>query len=764
MTPRALSWAAALCPPAVLVLLAVLQPDFSYNRWDNYEIHTAIVTRAHGMLLAGSFPHLNPHQHLGEPLHAAMQCGALYLPYTLCLLLCKLLMLPTAAFPLVSAAVHAGAGSVGWMRLLGRLGVRAELGAVVGVAAGLAGFGLIWAPLWLFAAAILALIPWLLLATWRVLDAPGLGSTGWLALGLAAVLFVGYPTWAVYVWLFVAVFAVAWASASGAPRRALAAVPGFVLGGLLAAPFLVPALTFLRSTPRAGAMAADEVLRRAASPSVLLDLLLPVFHHANGFIGPRISVHLHLAGWLVPALIGAWMLRGKGTPALRAGVLVGSGMAIGFFVLALGRAGGLLPLTLWVPVWNSFRWPFKFLPLVLAGLTLAGGCGLELIAQHGRVRMARVGVGLAGLTGAALLVQVVVAGDPRTTGMTFASLFGVGAALTGLVGLAGGGFVSSPRGRVLLLLLAPLHALLMVGLTQVWGARGYLAPWGAQDAEQLGIDAEHRVLPLTSFPFRRHGNFEQFAVGHAASANGYLSATGTKTEGLMPTWYLDVFPTDHLGVVDPAISVPLVGSSLLRGLAVRWYVVGRTDGAVEAALTANPALEGPRVLDEVAIFHDPGALPRAWLAERIVPWSVQTELDLRESRLPPRTALLPGAVPSEPGAGSITSADWRDQDASFVVAVPQGGLLVFAMTWNPGWSAAVDDVPYDVLRVNRVASAVVLPPGARRVEIRYRTPGLPLGVALAGFGALGWLGLLIGAGRRGGASRPSATGTSLSGT
>ena len=728
-------------------MLAALQPDFSYNRWDNYEIHTAIVTRAHSMLLSGSFPHLNPHQHLGEPLHAAMQCGALYLPYTLCLLLTKLLGLPVASFALVSAGVHAGAGSLGWMGLTQRLGVRAELAATVGVAAGLSGFGLIWAPLWLFTAPMMALIPWVLLAVLMTLERPGaVGPCGLLGVLLAAVLFVGYPTWGVYTWLFAGVFAVLWSRwALSRFLAVLSAVPGFLLGALLAAPFLVPALLFLRSTPRAGALSNDEVLRRSASPSVLTDLLLPVFHHANGFIGPRISIHLHIAGWLVPALLLGWLLRRDARGALRAGLAVGAATGLIFLLLSFGRLGGLLPLTLWVPVWSSFRWPFKFLPFAAVGLTLASACGLELVARAGGGRSTRLALVVSLLTSALLAGHVLGQGEPRTTGVTFGSIFGALAAVTGIVGMALAGALHRPRARHALLLLAPLHAVAMIGLAQVWGARGYRAPWGTVDASTLGVDESHRVLPLSDFPFQRDGSFEQFAVGHSASANGYLSATGTKTEGLMPSWYLDVFPTDHLGMVAPEIARPLVASSLLRGLAVRWYVVGRSDTDMVTFVSGHSSLRPHKLLGEAGVFEDEGALPRGWLAKRILPWTEEGMAALRSSALPAATALVPelNGERSPSRVGEVLEASWGEQDAQFSLDVPDGGVLVLAVTWNEGWSATVDGVPAEILRINGVASGVALLPGAKKVEVRYRTPGLTAGVTLAGVGGVGWLLLLL---------------------
>jgi len=80
----------------------------------------------------------------------------------------------------------------------------------------------------------------------------------------------------------------------------------------------------------------------------------------------------------------------------------------------------------------------------------------------------------------------------------------------------------------------------------------------------------------------------------------------------------------------------------------------------------------------------------------------------------------------------LVSADPRHLD----VRAEGPGLLVVSEAWDGGWSAAVDDAPAPIVRVNHAEMAVALAPGIHRVLLSYHTPGLALGAVLAALTAL----------------------------
>jgi hypothetical protein len=67
------------------------------------------------------------------------------------------------------------------------------------------------------------------------------------------------------------------------------------------------------------------------------------------------------------------------------------------------------------------------------------------------------------------------------------------------------------------------------------------------------------------------------------------------------------------------------------------------------------------------------------------------------------------------------------------------GLLVLAVSFDPGWKALVDGKPAPVLRVNDVQMGVVLEAGLHRVTLRQQPRGLVAGLAAAAASALGLL-------------------------
>lgn len=81
------------------------------------------------------------------------------------------------------------------------------------------------------------------------------------------------------------------------------------------------------------------------------------------------------------------------------------------------------------------------------------------------------------------------------------------------------------------------------------------------------------------------------------------------------------------------------------------------------------------------------------------------------------------------------------------------GVLFLSIPYSSGWSATVDGRPVEVLRVNTAFSGIPVTAGEHEVEMRYFTPGLKAGLALAGLAALISLVLVIVGQRRAGRRR-----------
>jgi hypothetical protein len=90
-----------------------------------------------------------------------------------------------------------------------------------------------------------------------------------------------------------------------------------------------------------------------------------------------------------------------------------------------------------------------------------------------------------------------------------------------------------------------------------------------------------------------------------------------------------------------------------------------------------------------------------------------------------------------PTNGRASAADVVRFAPGLIEARAEGpGLLVVAESWDPGWRAALDGRPAPLLRANHAQMGITLGPGLHRAVLRYRTPGLSLGLALGAAGAV----------------------------
>ncbi len=114
-----------------------------------------------------------------------------------------------------------------------------------------------------------------------------------------------------------------------------------------------------------------------------------------------------------------------------------------------------------------------------------------------------------------------------------------------------------------------------------------------------------------------------------------------------------------------------------------------------------------------------------------------------------------------PPEGSVEAAGIRVDEPEFVEIVADvvaPALLVLTDTHYPGWTAAIDGEPTEILRADYAFRAVALPPGRHVVTFRYQPLSFRLGVALSLLAGLLTLWLLVPAGRRSPEAVPVARG------
>ncbi|NUQ65264.1 MAG: YfhO family protein [Pirellulales bacterium] len=726
-----------------------LADRYSYLKWDNFEVLNPWLWEAHGQLLSGQFPHWNQHQMFGEPLHAKGQAGACYVPYTLCQVICRAADLQPAAYCGVIVLMHLPAASLGYYFLLRRLGARPfwSVLAAIGIVGG--GYLTAISSLWIFSFPLASLFPWVCLSIVWTLDGERLLALRAAAAGglLAAVAAVGHPQMTVYYWLAAALLAVGWACwVHRLPWRLGRVAVAFLFAGLLACPVLLPMYELQLFSNRGRTFDWKEFTDRGARPLEFAGILLPTLGVESEALPAKYSVLCHQGFWVATPLIG---LAGLGLtaalrrkrpesaariaappehPELARTIVLLMVLAAIFALFSVGKHGGVYGWTRVVPVWSTFRWPFKFLGLAMPLVAiLAALCG-EYVQARTAARQS-LHAGLAALAMATVLLGLYGSPvGPAPAGIVALATTAVGAPIT---------LVQSPWSRTAVLVLAVLSSGAAVALAHDAQTKVFAEEYASVGPGELGIDPDYRVLPLSEpvGPDLRPVAYQEQALLHSATMNGYDSPTGIYA-ALYDRRMDDWMPAYVWGCPPPSFVPKLIASHFLRAANVRYCIVAKEDRRLMELLDAQPGYRRVKELAHTVVFANRDALPRAYFATRAVPFSPQAAIQgLYENQAPLRTAFVEGLnEPMDLKEAAVTSLTWDSARLFARVSAPQGGLLVISVKSYPGWNAWVDGSETGLVMANGLFQAVWVPPGAREVVLRFQPAifGTGLRAALGG--------------------------------
>jgi hypothetical protein len=647
-------------------------------------------------LRAGALPLWNPWQ--GQPFLATLLPGAWY-PARLLLVV---LDVPTAMH--VSTVAHLLLALVGTFALCRALGA-SRAGAVVGATAftGIHALPALYWPPFLEGGV------WLPVAALALVRVAATASWSWtLVLGAATgmIVLAGCYQHALYSVYGLAVLGLGLladrerrgclATGTGVARLAVAAMVAVAT----AAPQALPALAWSAETVRGRTALTDAQIDRFPFPQRVLHSM---------FAWPTDYVALYLS---VPVALLA-IVGGVTTGPLGAVVVVA---AVTFGALMLGRGTDVFPLYRLLPGFAAFRVPERLVFLVAFLLAIASALG---VTQLGRLRA--VGRWLAAL--AVVVVAVALFAPPRLR--------------SPLPWTAPARMVLGPPA-----LLDPVVRLTGDGRTLLPSAMSDDGPTTKQ-ATLHHVRGLEDYNPLSSWRLA-----------------AYLHAM----VGMPPPRPDD--PDLFLGWVPPsrAITAPV----LLDVAGVRTLVV---PSSLPMPLRVPPFVP-VGAFGSWRALANPAALPRAYVVEqaRVVPTQAAALAALTAPGLDPRREAVlvatPGLEPPAAPAGeppALRAARVVVDEPEHVavdVAAERPGVLVLTDAWAPGWSASVDGRDAPIAIANGLGRGVAVPAGARRVDFRYRAPGLAAGMALF---VVGWGGVGVGAwlGRRRAAqlaSRPSRSG------
>ena len=189
---------------------------------------------------------------------------------------------------------------------------------------------------------------------------------------------------------------------------------------------------------------------------------------------------------------------------------------------------------------------------------------------------------------------------------------------------------------------------------------------------------------------------------------------------------------------------PGLDSPLLRLLNIRYVVVPDVAPAPDSDLAMlNERYREVFRNGDVRILEDTDALPRAWIVHELRQEPVESILPLLAGGTvdPLQTALMTEPAPrmeSLPNGArdAVTITQYEPDEITLSASLGASGLLVLSEVYDPGWDVLIDGQEAEILKVDGLLRAVVVPAGTHEVEFRYEPTVLRAGTAITA-GTLG---------------------------
>ena len=581
---------------------------------------------------------------------------------------------------------------------------------------------------------------WMPAAMWcceRILRHPSVGRG--IALGgvLAVSLLPGFPQAVFFTYQLIA-WRLLWelvVRRAARPRALLVVVFGLILGPLLAAVQLVPALELARLSVRGGELSIREI----AGGSLTWSAFRQALAFRQQVFNPVLLLPMLLAGF---ALVGGGTKRLAGFYAL-AGLL--------YFILSFGPNTPLFGWYTHLPLTALFRMPGRFFWISSFCLAVVVAFGVDAVLA--RERPPRAVSRYGGLAAAAVVLVGLHLLIPR--GLRWEEWM-----LAGIVFGAGVAARLAPRARPLVagIVVAALGFNLLAFPSAALSKSG-LASW------QTRFLPVSRILPDSQLLFSREAAFAALKALMSPQDRAYLVhqhanfAVQPKSAALFrlpsiqdyepqPTQrYAEYFTLLRTGQMMRNLNdvyLPLQGlmprgfNRRLFDLAAARYLL--VDPKVDATEIMKPPLRLVSTVDGLRLYENAQALPRAFYVPRLEvvpnPRDLLERLahggdDLRQVALVedgPADGFTGAAADLEPVAVDILVDE--PERVTLRVQAPARGFVFLADQYYPGWTVAVNGDRRPIMRANYLFRVVEVPTGDSTVEFRYQ----PLSV---------WIGALV---------------------
>lgn len=539
-------------------------------------------------------------------------------------------------------------------------------------------------------------------------------------------------------------------------RFMVLALMGVLLGAGIAAVQLAPTAELLMLSQRSGGTDPQIALTYSYSPARFLTWLSPNLFGtpaADNYIGYGAYWEDATYGGVLTVLlairaISTWLRERQAGAAASYRVLVPFYLLVVLFatVFALGKNTPIFPfLYEYVPTFDMFRSPARWMILVVVGLSVLGAIGAEgwttyRAGRHWANRGIVIGMALLIAVGAVQYMEIAV--EPVLLSGTIRLAVAVAVAC-GLVLLRR--YAERHRQWEPYMVLVVVTVLAVDLVTAHWGliptqAASFYDPVSDSFVDTVrGAAGQGRVImpPADEQDIGfRDGDEEEAGTGEDdyLTFRGFLGHEAGRWESFRASY----LPNLNMGYGVPSTSIfePLqVGhhaellmeaDNLSPDQATSFYESMGTS----VWLSANDDLP----LDQIAV-HGPVyaySLPNPWPRVSLA----DCEPDGMGAWCSPLTEGEVSIIEDPPNGEIVIDVD-----------VPGNAYLLLLDTDYPGWIAEIDGEPVRVLRANRAFRAIEVEAGQHRVQWHYRPVSLRIGGLISVLSVLSVLGGMAWAGR-----------------
>ncbi len=220
---------------------------------------------------------------------------------------------------------------------------------------------------------------------------------------------------------------------------------------------------------------------------------------------------------------------------------------------------------------------------------------------------------------------------------------------------------------------------------------------------------------------------------HLSDAQGYHPAQLKRYQEFIDTMNGEIQEYHGLYVLEPGLQSPLADLLNIRFIVIPKTGVGRPDlHSLASSLPTVYEDEHARVLENTS------ALPRTWIVHDVRQMKGQEALAMLASGgIDPRTTVLleetpPSVDSAATGALSRSLITSHSNDRIEVsTSDSASGMLVLSEVYYPAWKAYVDGRPTPLYVADHALRAVRIPAGDHKVELKYESTYLRVGIALS---------------------------------